>query len=384
MGYVWSPLAPSRSGVAGYCEALICGDPAFGDVTFVTEDPAQRAGRRAVAPDGEVWNEDRALLELGNHRDHGYVLERARMGGAVVELHELSLHPLHARTTLGRNDFPAYLCGLQGAEGDWGRRAAYQRVKGSTSHRLEAYMRVNREICERARAVIVHSDWARFQVEVQGVATPVNVVPRHAPGPAAGTAGSREETRERLGLDPDRFTVLVAGPSTARDRADWVLDAFETTRDEGADIALVVAGPCADEALPDRIAASRHRGAIHQAPAAAGTALDDCLMAADAVGALEFPSLGASSDLVARALGFGRVAMVADYAAYSDLPDDACAKVRLDRPVADQIAGLLAELSTEPGLRIAIEERARAHAREHLALEGCRRKLRAVLDRYWH
>ena len=30
-------------------------------------------------------------------------------------------------------------------------------------------MRVNRALCERARAVIVHSHWARFQLEIQEI-----------------------------------------------------------------------------------------------------------------------------------------------------------------------------------------------------------------------
>ena len=32
MGYVWSPLAPSPSGIANYTETLIAGDVGFGDL----------------------------------------------------------------------------------------------------------------------------------------------------------------------------------------------------------------------------------------------------------------------------------------------------------------------------------------------------------------
>ncbi len=70
MGYVWSPLAPSPSGIANYTETLIAGDPAFGDITFVTEAEAERRDRTAVAPEGRVWNSDRALLQLGNNVHH--------------------------------------------------------------------------------------------------------------------------------------------------------------------------------------------------------------------------------------------------------------------------------------------------------------------------
>ena len=385
MSYVWSPLAPSPSGIANYVETLIAGDPDFEDIMFVTEEAGEREGRNAVAPEGEVWNADRALLQVGNNRYHGFVMERARMGGAVIELHDLSLHHIHTELTLARNDFPSYLCGLQEAEGEWGRRMAYQRIKGFYTPRLEFYMRANKAICDRARAVIVHSNWARYQLQLQGVRTPVHVIPHFAVTPDQSHAVSRtkEEARLRLGLDGRRFTIVVAGYVTPAKRADWVLDAFETLRDEGVDAQLVFVGACEADTIAERIETSPHTQAIRVTGYVDDETFDEYTLAADVLPVMRFPSAGESSGVVARALGFGRLVVVPEYAAFSDLPDDMCEKIHLDRPIVEQLVNAFATYADSPGRLSTMEMLAEGYARRHLALEDQREALKSVLDRYW-
>jgi len=387
MGYVWSPLAPSPSGIANYAETLIAGDPDLaGEVTFVTEEPDQREGRKAVAPAGRVRTDDRALLQVGNNIHHGYILERARLGGAIVELHDLSLHHLHTELTLARKDFPGYLNGLQQAEGEWGRRCAFQRSKGIYSPRLDFYMRVKRTVCARARAVIVHSHWARFQIELQEVDTPIHVLPHYALHPEESHARSctRAEARLRLGLDPNAFIVLVAGYVTPAKRVDWVLDAFEELRDGGADIRLVVAGACEMEQIAERMVTSRHAGAITVTGYLDAETFDEYTLAADILPLMRFPSAGESSGVAARALGFGRVIVVPEYAAFSDLPDAICEKVHLDRPVVPQLVAAIARYVDDPSLKAMMEDKIADHAARHLSLAGARRALKAILERYWN
>ncbi len=385
MGYVWSPLAPSPSGIANYVETLIAGDPDFEDVLFVAEDARQRHGRNAVPPEGKVWNADRALLQVGNNRHHGYIMERARMGGAVIELHDLSLHHLHTELTFARNDFPSYLCGLQEAEGEWGRRMAYQRVKGFYTPRLEFYLRANKAICDRAEAIIVHSNWARYQLEMQEVETPIFVIPHFATTPDESFAKSqtKEEARERLKLDQDRFTILIAGYVTPAKRVDWVLDAFELLRRDGTDAQLIVAGACEVDQIADRIEMSPHRDAIRVTGYLDSETFDEYTMAADIIPVMRFPSAGESSGVVARALGFGRLVVVPEYAAFSDLPDDICEKVHLDRPVVDQLLDAFSIYSDSPGRLASVELRAEGYARRNLKLEDQREALKSVLDEHW-
>lgn len=385
MGYVWSPLAPSPSGIANYVETLIADDPDLADLTFVTQDQTQREGRNAVAPEGHIRLQDKALLQLGNNVHHGFILEKARLGGAIVELHDLSLHHLHTELTLAKKDFPGYLAGLQEAEGEWGRRAAFQRAKGYYSPRLDFYMRVNKTICERARAVIVHSKWAKFQIELQDVETPIHVLPHYAlkPDESQATSQTRAEARAKLGLDPDKFIILVAGYVTPAKRVDWVLEAVENLMDGRDDVQLIVAGACEMEQIAEQIEQSRHQDKITVTGYLDAATFDDYTLAADILPLMRFPSAGESSGVAARALGFGRVIIVPEYAAFSDLPDAICEKVLLDEPVVPQLIAAIDRYLDMPERKSAMEDRVRDYAARHFSLDGARAGLKSILAQYW-
>ncbi|MFK7942463.1 MAG: glycosyltransferase family 4 protein [Paracoccaceae bacterium] len=383
MGYIWSPLAPSPSGIANYVETLIA--PAFEDVTFVTKDPSQRQGRRAIAPGPEAWDAQNSLLQVGNNVYHDFILNRAQAGDAVIELHDLSLHHLHTEMTLARKDFAGYLSVLEACEGRWGRKAAFQRQKGFYTPRLDFYMRANKLVCDRARAIIVHSRWARYQIELQGVETPVHVIPHYAlPVSESHTPfRNKAEARAHLGLDQDRFVILSAGYVTPAKRIDWVLDAFEVLRNQGADVQLVIAGACEMEPISDRVRTSRHANRIRITGYLDDADFDTYTLAADALPLMRFPSAGESSGVAARALGFGRLIIVPEYAAFSDLPDAICEKIHLDQAVVPQLVDSISRYTENPGDLTIMEARAKSYAETFLSLDQARTDLAGVLDKYW-
>ncbi|MEM9059604.1 MAG: glycosyltransferase family 4 protein [Pseudomonadota bacterium] len=386
MGYVWSPLSPSPSGIANYTETLIASDPDFDDLVFVTEQASERDGRRAVAPSETIASEQQSLLQLGNNVHHGYILEQARRGGAIVELHDLSLHHIHTERTLARGDFAGYLKGLEDAEGDFGRRAAFQRVKGFYTPRLDFYLRVNRAICDRAEAVIVHSRWARYQIELQDVSTPIHVIPHYAIGVEQSNANSRTkaEARDRLGLDADEFIILAGGYVTPAKRLDWVITAFEQVCDQSSDVRLIVAGACEWEPAMELIRSSRHASSIQITGYLSDADFDDYTLAADILPLMRFPSAGESSGVAARALGFGKMVIVPEYAAFSDIPDDICEKIQLDEPVVPQIVAAIGRYLGDPFALRRKERRVLDYAQDHLSLEAARADLKEVLNTYWN
>ena len=385
MGYVWSPLAPSPSGIANYTETLIASDPEFEGLVFVTEEAAQREGRRAIAPSEAIAGERHTLLQLGNNVHHGYILEQARRGGAIVELHDLSLHHIHTERTLAQGDFAGYLRGLEDSEGAFGRRAALQRAKGFYTPRLDFYLRVNRAICDRAEAVIVHSRWARFQIELQEVSTPVHVIPHYAIGVEQSNAVTRTkaEARDRRGLDPEQFIILAGGYVTPAKRLDWVIAAFEEVRDQSADAQLIVAGACEWDPAMELIRQSRHASSIQVTGYLSDADFDDYTLAADVLPLMRFPSAGETSGVAARALGFGKVIIVPEYAAFSDIPDDVCEKIHLDMPVVPQLTAAIGRYLNDPAAMRRMEQRVVDYAQTHLSLESSRADLKEVLNTYW-
>ena len=90
----YSPLPPSRSGIADYSALLL---PALREriVEVVVAEPGKRAAAAPTSP----------LYHVGNDPDaHGWIVDALRKRPGVVVLHEFVLHHLIAGITIGRGD----------------------------------------------------------------------------------------------------------------------------------------------------------------------------------------------------------------------------------------------------------------------------------------
>src|ERR1700721_1311294 len=95
----YSPLPPSRSGIADYSETLIEHLKPLVELEVLGDasrpfDPARF---------------DVALYHLGNNPYHGFVYQAALAHPGVVVMHESNLHHLVADLTIRQNDWDAYL-----------------------------------------------------------------------------------------------------------------------------------------------------------------------------------------------------------------------------------------------------------------------------------
>ena len=108
----YSPLPPSRSGIADYSALLL---PALRErVEVVVAEPGKRA------PSADV-----ALYHVGNDPDaHGWIVDALRKRPGVVVLHEFVLHHLISGITLGRGDVEGYAAALERDVGPSGRTMA--------------------------------------------------------------------------------------------------------------------------------------------------------------------------------------------------------------------------------------------------------------------
>src|SRR5262249_29601205 len=109
----YSPLPPSRSGIADYSALLV---PELRE--RVEEVVLTRPGKRL--PDADV-----SLYHIGNDPDaHGWILDALRRRPGIVVLHEFVLHHLIAGTTLGRGDAQGYFDAMERELGVIGRLLA--------------------------------------------------------------------------------------------------------------------------------------------------------------------------------------------------------------------------------------------------------------------
>src|SRR4051794_24983492 len=176
----YSPLPPSRSGIADYSTLLL---PALREhLEVVVAQPGKRA------PSADV-----ALYHIGNDPEaHGWILDALSERPGVVVLHEFVLHHLVAGSTIGRGNGRGYLDAMERDLGVAGRLLGL----GVLDNLLPLLWETQPErfplsgiVLDRAHGLIVHSDYVARRARQAGYTGPLWQVP-HPAWPMHATAAA--------------------------------------------------------------------------------------------------------------------------------------------------------------------------------------------------
>jgi glycosyltransferase involved in cell wall biosynthesis/SAM-dependent methyltransferase len=363
----FSPLPPSKSGIADYSETLLFHLSALVELKTFTAA-------------GDPGDADIALYQVGNNGYHGFVYETALRYPGVVVMHEANLHHLVADITIKRGDWDAY---LREVEHDGGAEAlSYaRRVKALEVGPDYEGVPMMRRILDTARGVIVHSQFMVDQVRRAGFTGPVARIPHGAWIPP----GDRMEYRDRLGLDESTPLIGAFGFLKPYKRIAESLRAFRRLAKLEPTARMILVG----EEHPDLPVRSLIRTldltervrVINFAP------IDDFvgyMAATDIVLNLRYPTVGESSGSLLRALGLGKAVIVSDVGGFSEFPDDVCLKAPVDSTEEDVLFEYLNTLVSRPDLAHTLGSKARCYVQRECNWDLVARRyasfLRAILD----
>ena len=207
----YSPLPPSRSGVADYSALLLPELEQRIDVVVARPGRFRRAPQRTSRSTTSATTRTRTA---GSPR-------RSRARPGVVVLHEFVLHHLVAGLTLARGDARGYLDAMERGHGLAGRLLAYgvidSRIPPLWETRPEAFPLAG-DVLAAATGLIVHSRVRRGarprrRLRRAGLADPASRPGRCPPSsPAAG----RGQPADRLLRPPEREQAHPAAPGRVR------------------------------------------------------------------------------------------------------------------------------------------------------------------------
>jgi len=375
---VFSPLPPSRSGIAAFTAELL---PVLGRslrivvVVASGRDVVEQPGAEVIS---EVEYHRRSALrgvphlyQLGNSLDHAHVYRAALRVPGIVVLHDVVLHHLVEALTLGRGDAAGYESVLAANYGPAGRRLARLRRLGLFSPGQRFLMPLHRQVLDRAKGVIVHSRFAASRLEAPA-GLPVRVVPHHLSPRVFDFDGlSREAARRRLGLPEGLPILLSLGHVTPAKQVDVVLRALSLLRRQGLDFLHVIGGeadPAVD--LPSLIRDAGLEDRVLVTGWLAEEAFFTHARAADLLLSLRFPTAGETSGPLVRALGMGLPALVYDFGPAAEFPDRIVAKLGFSLDPASAIAQAIAGLLADPAGLAARGREARDFLRRHCSPEA--------------
>jgi glycosyltransferase involved in cell wall biosynthesis/SAM-dependent methyltransferase len=340
----FSPMPPSKSGIADYSAALVEPLKDLAQIEVFSEAPA----------DFDPTPFDIALYQVGNNGYHAFAYEQALKTPGVVVLHESNLHHLVADITIKRNDWDAY---LREVEFDGGPQALTHARQVRALEVGPDYEGVPmlRRLLTASKGVIVHSRYVESDVRRAGFDGPVAVIPHGAWIPAADRLG----TREKLGIDRATPLVGVFGFLKPYKRIAESLRAFKRVLRVHANARMILVGePHPEFPLQSLIDGLGLQAAVR---ILGFTPIEDFvnyIAACDIILNLRFPTVGESSGTLLRSFGLGRAVVVSDVGSFAEYPDSICLKVPVDAAEEDTLFEYLNLLVERPDVRQALGDAA--------------------------
>jgi glycosyltransferase involved in cell wall biosynthesis len=339
----YSPLPPSRSGIADYSALLLPELERRIDVVVA------RPGRFRRDPQADV-----RLYHVGNDAEaHGWIVDALRRRPGVVVLHDFVLHHLVVGLTFARGDAAGYLAAMEREGGLVGRLLAYavldNKLPPLWETRPEDFPLAG-EVLDHANALIVHSRYVERRVRESGYRGPIVRIP-HPAWPVPELAPAGVEGSPLYGC---------FGHLNESKRVAELLAAFARLRARRPQARLLLVG-----SLSTRLGRLELPEGVLREEYVPEDRLWALMAACDAIVSLRSPTMGETSGSAIRALSLGKPLVVSDVGWFAELPRDAVLKVPVDeREEATLLAAL--EALADEGVRRSMGERARALVeREH-------------------
>ena len=333
----YSPLPPSRSGIADYSALLLP------ELQKRMEVVVANPGRFHRDPDADV-----ALYHVGNDpTEHGWIVEALRRRPGIVVMHEFVLHHLVSGITLARGDLEAYADALEREAGPEGRKLARAVADGQIRPLWEtrpADYPLAGEILGFASGLIVHSRYVEERARDAGYSGPVWQVPMPA-WPVPDVTPAEIKGSPLLG---------TFGHVNESKRMPQLFEAFARLRARRPGARLLVVGAWspryADLTVPEGVIRMDY---------VPEDELWRLLAACDAVVSLRWPTMGETSAAAIRALSLGKPLVVSDVGWFAELPAPVAAKVPVGEGEIEQLERALEQTATDPEMGKAALELAR-------------------------
>jgi glycosyltransferase involved in cell wall biosynthesis len=322
----YSPLPPSRSGIADYSALLL---PALQERVeeIVIAQPGKRVPRADVS-----------LYHVGNNPEaHAWIVDALKEQPGVVVLHEFVLHHLIAGMTIGRGNGRGYLDAMERDFGVAGRLLGLGVLDNLLpliwETQPERFPLTGTVLDLAAGGLIVHSHYveekareAHYEGSIWRIPHPVWPVEAVAPATLRG--------------DP---LIGCFGYLNINKRIPQLLEAFTLLRKRRPGARLLLVGAATERFDLDRRLERLGIGgeALIREDYVPEDRLWSLMAACDVLVNLRSPTMGETSGSVIRGLSLGKPMLVSDLGWFSELPDDVALKIPVDEVEVPTIAAAL-------------------------------------------
>ena len=360
----FSPLPPTRSGIADFNAALLPYLASEAAITlFTDQDSAPLSLPHRAVDDYPAQRDqyDLAIYHIGNNSLHRDIYAMACCYPGLTVLHDLDLRQfISHRLMVEQANTAAFIRELayeEGLEGyEFGQRL-WLNLIGAEAPGAQ----FNKRLLRRSLGVVVHNKRAETQLLAAHPDRPIRHIPLLINQFPDG------DLRQQLNLPGDSIIFATIGQLNKLKQVEWSLEQFAVIKREYANAHFLLVGEAltGEIDIPATIARLGLEGAVHHVGYIADP--DDFrrwTAAADVVVALREPTLGETSAAALNGLAAGKPLIVFDQGWYGELPATVAVKVPAMDPEAFQHA--LRHFLNDPAVAVKMGQAGRRYVRvEH-------------------
>lgn len=370
-----SPVNPVASGISDYSEELLPYLGQYADITLFIErdivptnpNLSQHLAIKRLDHLPRMHQQqpfDGIIYHMGNSPAHATIYELLLRIPGVVVLHDWVLHHFKLWYAAERKkDVGAYLHEMQERYGMQGQRVARQMSRGQLQD-AAFQMPLVEDVVQHAHGLIGHSQLVVERARMLCPTLPAAVVPMGVP---LTPPIDRDAARVALDLPLNSPIWASFGHINPYKRLESALRAFARFRAAQPGARYVLVGSVSPNYdLPALVRRLDLQDAVLITGHMPQDQFDLYVAASDLCLNLRSPTAGETSASLLRLLAAGRPTLVSARDAFSELPDDVCAKVDVDRSEATLILAYARLLQTYPSVAGQLGENARMYiARRH-------------------
>lgn len=390
----FTPLNPEKSGISDFSEELIPYLSTVMEIDIFTNNKAQVDSRLKTY--GDIYNVeeyddekirnkyDIAVFHVGNNFTcHHKIVEIYKKYGGVLELHDISLHHYLAEETIVNGRFDEYKAILTYCHGVKGEKIADDFIAGRIASPWESMsmeLTVNKHLVDRAKAVIVHSDYAKQMLKGIGVTVPIKLIPLHTVDIAEDYLSLKIKGKHSLGIDEDCLVLGSFGLATKEKRVLEILSALKICKNKGLYFHYYIVGKVAGLDIEKAIKEYDLSDYVTITGFVTLEKFKEYMEACDICLNLRFPTQGESSASLHRMLGLGKPIILTDIGSFQEYSGDFTYKISYGSEEINDICKAIFELSNNKTLLEKKSAAAVLFAKKYCSVEKNAEKYKTFLQ----
>jgi glycosyltransferase involved in cell wall biosynthesis len=372
----FTTLSPIRSGISGYNEDLLPYLTKRLEIDIFIDDyelPCELREQYSVysyrhfAQRYASGEYDGILYHMGNNPYHRFMYPILMRYPGITVLHDYVLHHFFAGMALTEG-VEVYLQELRHNYGETGDLLGGLYLRGIRTDLEYFLFPMNRTIIDSSRAIVVHSDYLKEEIEACYPGVNVRKINMGIPTSPAVPRDKRE-IRKKLAIPSDSFVIGSFGFTTPIKKIDLALTAFQGTLREVPQAMMLIVGDIQDTRVGDIIQDFGLEERVKVTGYVPDERYKDYIQATDLAVNLRYPTAGETSASLLDVMAHGVPVMIFNYRQFAEMPDDCCLKIDLGDNEKDELTKVMIRLAGDNALRENVGRKAREYVATNCSLE---------------